>query len=185
MTTLLKKNQVDNELARKIRDRIKWDKRVSEADLEVVVRGGVVIVSGFVDTSYKKNAALNVISDTEGVWAIEDRIVVPADYFRTDEEITEILKSQLEEMIKIGDEHIEVDVVDGVVKLEGEVYRPRLKAMAVASAWELSGVRDVLNFIEIKDPPRRVPLSMKSKFPKIFPRNGEDVILEENSKEVS
>ncbi|WP_374075968.1 BON domain-containing protein [Bdellovibrio bacteriovorus] len=164
MNTLLKKNQVDSELARRIRDRIKWDKRVSIADLDVVVRGGVVIVSGFVDTSYKKNAALEAISDTEGVWAVEDRIVVPVDYYRTDEEITKILESQLAEMIKIGGEHIEVDVIDGIVKLEGEVFRPRLKAMAVASAWELSGVRDVLNFIEIKDPPRRVPVTVDFKF---------------------
>ncbi|MEK2647026.1 BON domain-containing protein [Bdellovibrio sp. BCCA] len=149
-----------NTLLKKIRDRIKWDKRVSMADLDIVVRGSVVIVSGFVDTSYKKNAALEAISDTEGVWAVEDRIIVPADYYRTDEEITNILESQMAEMIKIGGEHIEVEVIDGIVKLDGEVYRPRLKAMAVASAWELSGVRDVLNFIEIKDPPRRVPVTV-------------------------
>jgi len=160
MNTLLKKNHVDNELAKVIRDRIKWDKRVSVADLDIVVRGGVVIVSGFVDTSYKKNAALETISDTEGVWAVEDRIVVPVDYYRTDEEITKILESQIAEMFKIGGEHIEIKAVDGIVKLEGEVFRPRLKAMAVASAWELSGVRDVFNFIEIKDPPRRVLLTV-------------------------
>lgn len=69
MNTHLLKNQTDCELGRKIHDRIKWDKRVSAADLDVVVRGNLVIVSGFVDTSYKKNAALEVISDTEGVWA--------------------------------------------------------------------------------------------------------------------
>lgn len=158
MNSLQMKNQPDSSLLRVIRDRIKWDKRVSVADLDVVVRGGVVIVSGFVDTSYKKNAALEVISETDGVWNIEDRIIVPGDYFRSDEEILKILKSQLDEIIKIGGEHIEVEVADGIVKLEGEVFRPRLKAMAVASAWELSGVRDVLNFIEIKYPPRRAPL---------------------------
>lgn len=158
MNSLQMKNQTDSSLARILRDRIKWDKRVSAADLSIVVRGDVVIVSGFVDTSYKKNAALEVISETEGVWSIEDRIIVPSDYYRSDEEIRNILKAQIEEIIKIGGEHIEVDVADGIVKLEGEVFRPRLKAMAVASAWELSGVRDVLNFIEIKYPPRRAPL---------------------------
>lgn len=158
MNSLQMKNQSDGELSRILRDRIKWDKRVSVADLNIVVRDGVVIVSGFVDTSYKKTAALEVITETEGVWNIEDRIVVPGDYFRSDEEILKILKEQIDEIIKIGGEHIEVDVADGIVKLEGEVFRPRLKALAVASAWELSGVRDVLNFIEIKYPPRRAPL---------------------------
>ncbi|QDK39280.1 BON domain-containing protein [Bdellovibrio sp. NC01] len=161
--TLLFKNQIDNELSRKIRDRLKWDKRVSVADIEVFVRGCNVIVTGFVDTAYKKNAALEVVSDTEGVWSIEDRIVVPADYFRSDEEIRNILNNQVAEMIKLGGEHIEIDVIDSVVTLRGEVFRPRLKAMAVASAWELSGVRDVLNLIQILEPPRRVPLFITDK----------------------
>lgn len=146
-------------LLKRINERMKWDKRVSPADFDIIVRGGVVIVNGFVDTSYKKNAALEIISDTDGVWALEDCIVVPMDYYRTDDEIKQILISELAELVKLGGEHIEVKVVDGVVKLEGEVYRPRLKATAVGCAWELSGVRDVLNLIEIKDPPNRIPVS--------------------------
>ncbi|UXR64085.1 BON domain-containing protein [Bdellovibrio bacteriovorus] len=185
MNTHLLKNQIDSELGRKIRDRIKWDKRVSAADLDVVVRGNLVIVSGFVDTSYKKNAALEVISDTEGVWAVEDRIVVPTDYYRSDEEILRILETQMADMIKIGGEHVEVEVVDGVVRLQGEVFRPRLKALAVAAAWELSGVLDVLNFIEIKDPPRRVPISVDFAYEVLFPLSKGTVILEDNLKEVS
>lgn len=162
----LQQMQKENDLAlsRRIRDRLKWDKRVSPADFEIVVRGCAVTVYGYVDTAYKKSAALEVVSDTEGVWSIEDRIVVPADYFRSDEEIKTILSAQVAEMIKIGGEHIEIDVTDSVVTLLGEVYRPRLKAMAVASAWELSGVRDVLNLIEIQEPPRRVPVSAEYTF---------------------
>lgn len=185
MKTHLLKDQVDNELVCKIRDRIKWDKRVSPADLDIVVRDGVVIVSGFVDTSYKKNAALEAISETEGVWTIEDRIVVPADYYRTDQEIQGIIKAQLAEMIKIGGEHIEVEVVDGIVKFEGEVYRPRLKAMAAGAAWELSGVQDVLNLIEIKGPPRRVSLSVGTEIESLLPLKKGTDILENTLKEVS
>lgn len=185
MKTLLKKNQIESELKKRICDRLRWDKRVSLADLDVVVRGSVVTVSGFVDTSFKKNAALEVISDTEGVWSVEDRIVVPADFYRTDEELTKILESEIEEMVKVGGEHIEVAVVDGIVKLEGEVYRPRLKAMAVSAAWELSGVRDVVNFIEIREPPRRVPLSVDLEDlaqPNVMEH---EMVLEEDLKEVT
>lgn len=185
MNTLLNKIQNESELERKLRNRIKWDKRVSIADLEVVVRGGVVIVSGFVDTSYKKYATLEVISDTEGVWSVEDRIVVPTDYYRTDEEIKRILESQISELVKIGGEHVEVDVVDGVVKLEGEVFRPRLKAMAVGAAWELSGVRDVMNFIEIKDPPYHVPLATDFENPVSISLEEMERTLKGHLKEVS
>lgn len=159
MGSLKSKNQNDCDLLTKIRSRIKWDKRVSPADLDVVVQGSAVIVSGYVDTSFKKDAALEVISNTEGVWSLEDRIIVPGDYYRADGEIAKILKEELDEIVKIGGEHLEVSVSDGVVSLEGEVYRPRLKAMAVGAAWELSGVRDVINKIEIREPPHRITLS--------------------------
>ena len=153
-------NPEQNELAAKIMERIKWDKRVSPADFDVVVRGSAVIIYGFVDTSFKRQAALELISDIEGVWSIEDRIIVPAEYYRTDDELKKILNAELDGMIKIGGEHIELDVVEGVVTLQGEVFRPRLKALAVGLAWELSGVRDVLNNIQIIEPPHRVPLTM-------------------------
>lgn len=39
------------------------------------------------------------------------------------------------------------------VKLEGIVHTAQKKAMAAGIVWELSGVRDCMNLIEIVDPP--------------------------------
>jgi hyperosmotically inducible protein len=160
LCSLQKMNQdsADSQLLQIICDRIQWDKRISLNDIDIVIRNGVTVVSGVVDTSFKKNAALEIISSTEGVWSIEDKIVVPIDYYRSDDELKELVLDQIEELIKIGGEYIEVDVKDGVVTLHGEVYRPRLKAMAVGAVWELSGVRDCRNLIEIGEPPRQAPL---------------------------
>ncbi|QDK46999.1 BON domain-containing protein [Bdellovibrio sp. ZAP7] len=152
-----KNKPVETDLRAKICERLKWDKRVSPADFDVIVRGCSVIVTGSCDTSYKKMAALELVSDFEGVWSIEDRIVVPSDYYRSDEELKKLILEAMEEFVMIGGEHIEVFVEDGVVTLEGEVFRPRLKALAVGSAWELSGVQDVINNIVITDRPRRAP----------------------------
>lgn len=149
--------ETDDNLTRILCERLKWDKRVSLSDLFLTVSGGVVQIKGYVDTAYKKYAAIEVISQTEGVWSIDDQIVVPGDYLRSDEEIDSILKKQLKEVVMIAGEHIEVIVHDGVVRLVGEVLRPRLKALAVANAWELSGVKDVRNLIEIKYPPQHSP----------------------------
>ncbi|MEK2689161.1 BON domain-containing protein [Bdellovibrio sp. GT3] len=150
-------NPIDTDLRRKICERLKWDKRVSPADFDVIVRGCAVIVTGSCDTSFKKMAALELVSNIEGVWSIEDRIVVPSDYYRSDEELKMLIEQSLEDFVKIGGERIEVLVEDGIVTLEGEVFRPRLKALAVGSAWELSGVADVVNNILIIEPPRRAP----------------------------
>lgn len=154
---MLALQNTDSDLLLKLRNRIKWDKRVSLSDVDVVVKNGVVTLNGFVDTSYKRHAVLEIVGSTEGVWSVDDRIVVPDDYYRTDEELKKLIKAQMNSILKLGGEHIEIDVVDGVVKFEGEVFRPRLKALASGIAWELSGVRDCLNFIEIISPPHRVP----------------------------
>ena len=158
MSAVLQQQEQSSEILSLIKNRIKWDKRVSLADLNLTLRNGVLTLAGFVDTSYKKNAVLEIVSSITGLVAVEDRIVVPADYYRADDELQKLISDQLKDVLKLGGEHIEVDVVDGVVKLEGEVFRPRLKALASGIAWELSGVRDCLNFIEIVDPPHRVPL---------------------------
>lgn len=50
-------------------------------------------------------------------------------------------------------EQISVEVVDGFVKLEGVVHSPRQKAHAAGIVWELSGVADCMNLIEIVEPP--------------------------------
>lgn len=159
MATRFRNAYADSELVERIREAIKWDKRISNADFEIQAHGSVIVVSGYVDSSFKKKAALDVISRTEGVWQIEDFIVVPIDFYRPDIEITEILVDQIGELIKVGGEYIDIEVSEGVVKLEGEVFRPRLKAMASARSWDLSGVRDVLNYINIKGPPRQMPLA--------------------------
>lgn len=147
----------ENEVLQRIRDHIKWDKRVSLADLNITARNGVIVLNGYVDSTYKKNAALDIVSSTEGVWSVENHITVPMDYFRADDEIKTLVEKQLQDLNRLSGEHIEVEVLEGVVKLEGEVFRPRLKAMADSVVWELSGVRDCLNFIEITTPPQRLP----------------------------
>lgn len=162
------KRNNDLETVQRIKERITWDKRVSLSDLNITMKNGTVVLNGYVDTSYKKQAAYDIVTSTEGVWSVENHIVVPSDYFRTDDEIKKIVEAQITDIIKLGGEHIEVEVIDGIVKLEGEVFRPRLKALASSIAWELSGVRDCLNFIDIVVPPHRVPLTKDSEVENIL-----------------
>jgi len=44
--------------------------------VQVITRGGVVVLSGAVDTEYEKTRALRLASETKGVSRVEDRIVV-------------------------------------------------------------------------------------------------------------
>jgi hyperosmotically inducible protein len=142
----------DLALQRMIYDHLNWDKRVSPFDIQVEVVEGNVILSGIVDAHYKKKAAYELIESLEGVWEIENRIQVDTHMYRTDEHIKEILLSELRRLSLKPGENVTVNVQDGVVRLEGIVYRRRIKAYADEAAWELSCVKDVLNLITLKEP---------------------------------
>jgi osmotically-inducible protein OsmY len=117
------------------------------------VKDGFVTLLGYFDKPYRHTAALGIIKTTEGVEGFDDQSKVIEDYFRTDKELEILISKQILAMPFIEGEWIDVAVCDGVAKLEGKVFRPRFKAFAARSVWELSGIKDCLNIIEIKDTP--------------------------------
>jgi osmotically-inducible protein OsmY len=50
--------------------------------------------------------------------------------------------------------NIDVDVVDGKVFLTGNVTKPETAILAVAEAWKVSGVKEVVNEIQVEDASR-------------------------------
>jgi hyperosmotically inducible protein len=142
----------DQLVLNRIQERIRWDKRISEADVRALIGHGEVILIGVVDSHAKRDAAYQIAVTTVGVENVDNQITVYEKDFRSDGEIRHILHEQLAKIGLQASEHVIVDVVDGVVKLEGLVFSSAAKARAVSVAWELSGVRDCLNFIEIGDP---------------------------------
>lgn len=140
----------DDELTQKIEDRVRWDIRVSNSDMFISTENGVVTLQGTFDKSYRHKAALKAIEETEGVDGIDDKSVVLEDYFRPDEKLKFLIESQILFLPLVAGEWIKVEVDQGVVKLKGCVNYPRFKAFAAKVTWELSGVKDCLNMIEIK-----------------------------------
>jgi osmotically-inducible protein OsmY len=145
-------------LEKTLRDRLSWDKRVSTHDVKVQVVSGHVILSGKVDSEAKKDAALEDAKTTEGVWDVDDRIEIEPSLKRSDEELRQIMCSQVSQIWLKPDEKIVVSVYNGIVYLEGLAFRKSVKAIADSLAWELSGVNDVFNLIQLKmgeerDPP--------------------------------
>ena len=89
------------------------------------------------------------------------------DYFRTDYELKNLIKKQIQTFQLLPGEWIEVEVVDGVVKLDGVVFRPRLKGFAASDSWGLSGIKDCINMIEVKASSDGVPQPKWYEFEKI------------------
>jgi osmotically-inducible protein OsmY len=142
-------NKEDDSLLKKIKARIRWDIRVSNSDIYLKVKNSVVTLDGCFDKPYRHAAAVNIIKSTDGVTEFKDKSVTVGDYFRTDKELQTLITEQIKTLTLGPEEWIEVSVQSGVVKLIGSVSKPRHKAFASRSVWELSGIKDCLNQIEI------------------------------------
>jgi hyperosmotically inducible periplasmic protein len=142
----------NQELEKRVRERIRWDKRVSTADLQIIAREGHIILEGTVDSPYKEKAAQDIVTHTEGVISVHSQIIVPNHFYRTDSELKTLINDQLAKIGLSETESISVLIADGHVKLEGIVNCSRKKAQAAGIVWELSGVTDCLNLIEIMEP---------------------------------
>lgn len=141
----------DGTLYHQIRDLLNWDKRVSTEDINFIIRDGKVILFGQVDSLFRKKAAVQIVEAVATGMEVVDYIDIARDTVRTDHEMKEAIRRQLKAIKLLPGEFVTVDVCEGVVKLDGIVFRPRLKGLADSFAWELSGVRDCLNMIEIGD----------------------------------
>ncbi len=149
------KRTANKDLLDLIRDRIKWDARLSNVDLFIEVRDGVVQVSGVFDSPLRKKAVMSILRSTKGVTKFRDYTQISPYRRRTDRDIRRIIKKQIDEFFLFGEERIEIQVEKGIVTYEGVVYRKILKAFASRIAWELSGVDDCINSIKIKKPPKK------------------------------
>lgn len=138
-------------LTKRIQDRIKFDRRISNSDVHVLSRSGKVTLIGNVDSPAKKVAAVEIVRTTKGVTSVINQLEVPTEFSREDEEIKNLISRKVQDMVFLENEFISVSVERGTVKLEGVVLTPQKKASASGIVWELSGVRDCQNLIQIKD----------------------------------
>lgn len=145
-------NADDKDLRKFIQQCLEWDKRVSIYDISVQVRDGSVTISGVVDSYFKRQAVLDLLHAIKQVKLVNDEIKVCDYTLRTDGEIRRLIELSFKKLLLLSGEYLKVDVVEGIVKLEGVAYRPRIKGLASSFAWELSGVHDVINLIDLVVP---------------------------------
>ena len=172
------KETKDQNLTKRIQDRIKWDKRVSNTDVHVMSRSGKVTLIGNVDSALKKTAALELARATKGVSSVENQIEVSGNFQRDDAELTNLIRHKISKMALVGKEYISIQVERGVVKLEGIVSSKQKKAQAASFVWELSGTVDCQNNISLLTEASEVASSGTSaaKAPLIFELNPLDCL---------
>ena len=128
--------------------------RVEETDVGVEVEGGIVTLTGTVDSWGKKYAAQEAAHQVPGVLDVANDIVVhvPGTGKRTDTELAQAVRAALERDAFVPDWKIQCTVSDGGVTLAGTVEYYSQRSDAERAIRDLEGVRWIANRIEISTP---------------------------------
>jgi osmotically-inducible protein OsmY len=142
----------DLQLRKDVLDELEYEPSVNAAHIGVAVDKGIVTLSGHVSNYAEKTVAVTVVRRVKGVRAIADEVEVryPSDKKTADDEIAKRAIDILSWDTMIPRDSIQVTVRDGLVTLSGNVDWYYQKTVAEEDVRKLSGVRDVIDNIEIR-----------------------------------
>jgi osmotically-inducible protein OsmY len=142
----------DTTLMRDVMDELKWEPSVSEKEIAVAVKDGVVTLSGNVQSYAQKRAAEQAVSRVAGVRAVAEDIEVklPTSLQRSDTEIAHAVINALKWDTEVPEEVIKVKVENGWVTITGTVEFFYQKSAAERCVRFLNGVKGVTNIISVK-----------------------------------
>ena len=153
--------RTDEEIQKDVLAEIKWDARLQPNEIGVIVKDGVVTLTGWVDTYLKKWSAEDAAHRVAGVKAVANDIEVKLSTERTDADIAAAAVRALEWDAAVPTDRVKVIVSKGWVTLKGEVDWQYQKEDAERVVRRLVSVRGVTNLIAVR--PRATPSELKKK----------------------
>jgi osmotically-inducible protein OsmY len=147
--------KTDAQLQRDVIEELRWDAAVGSAEIGVAAKGGVVTLSGQVESFAKQYAAIRAAERVSGVRAIAEELTVslPTSLKRSDTDIAHSIASTLKWDVQVPDDKVKARVDNGWVWLEGEVDWQFQSASAERAVRNLAGVRGVTNLLQVKKRP--------------------------------
>ena len=166
--------KTDEELQKDVMAELKWDPQLNDVytQIGVSVKGGVVTLSGQVDTYAKKMAAERAAQNVHGVKVVATDVEVKVRNLKakTDTEIEEAVRNALKWNSAVNEDKIKVKVDNGWVYLDGHVDWEFQKISAQHNVENLLAVRGVTNNLTINS--KAIDLKdIKEKITKAFQRN--------------
>jgi len=135
----------DSEILQGVQDALMQDRILSQCDLRVSVKDGIVRLGGKVPTLVRKRLAGGLAWWIPGVLDVQNEIEVSPPEEDSDEQISEACMALLDKDPFVAAEGIFVWTQGGVVKLSGVVRGESERQAAESDAWYIWGVRDVIN----------------------------------------
>lgn len=142
----------DVEIQADVMSELRYEPAVRVTDIGVVVKDGIVTLSGMTASHGEKWHAIRAAKRVAGVKGIADEVtvVLSAEHQRTDTDIATAAVHQLEWSTSIPKDALTVTVRDGWVTLEGELewWYQRIAAEEVLK--DMAGVRGIRNQVAIR-----------------------------------
>jgi osmotically-inducible protein OsmY len=144
--------KTDLQLQRDVLDELKFEPSIREAEIGIAAKGGVVTLTGFVDSYAQKFSAERTAERVGGVKAVADEIKVklPGAHQRSDTDIAHATVNALRWDVQVPDDRIKATIEDGWIALEGDVEWQYQKWAAEGAVRNLTGVKGVTNLITVK-----------------------------------
>jgi osmotically-inducible protein OsmY len=161
----------DQEIQTNVMAELRWDPSVPATEIGVVVKDGVVTLTGTVDTYMKKWRAEEVAHRVTGVIAVANEIQVRSIGERTDSDIAAAAVHALTWNSTIPQGKVHVTVDKGWITLKGDVEWQYQRQEAERAVRRLLGVKGVSNLITVK--PAASPSDLKRKIQDALVRNAQ------------
>jgi osmotically-inducible protein OsmY len=143
-TATATETRTDEQIQQDVLAELKYEPRVSPNEIGVVVKNGVVTLTGWVDSNTKRWAAEEAAHRVRGVKAVANDIEVklPGSSERTDADIAAAAIRALQVDAALPADKIDVTVSKGWVTLKGEVEWQYQKEDAERVVRRLTGSRE-------------------------------------------
>jgi osmotically-inducible protein OsmY len=165
--------KTDSQLKKDVESELEWDPLIDVARVGVVVKDGVVTLSGHLDSYAEKIAAERVAQRVAGVRAVVVELDVRprAAHQRSDAEIAAAADSALKWHALVPEERVKVMVEKGWITLSGEVDWDYQRQHAVKAVRALTGVLGVTNDMTLK--PQVTPANISARIQGALARQAE------------
>ena len=155
--------RTDAEMQRDVEKAILTNPATDAYEVQAIVKGGVVHLTGKVDAWAASQIAAAVVKKVKGVRQVDNQVTVRYRTGRVDEEIANDIAQKLRYDARVNDALIKIRVKDGAVTLLGTVGSALEKTRAHNGAW-VAGVKSVHSDALKADPNASPDALRKGKF---------------------
>ncbi|WP_137860627.1 BON domain-containing protein [Variovorax sp. 3P27G3] len=155
--------KTDTQLRDDIQAELSWDPAFKASDIGVIVKDGVVTLTGHLTSHAEKYAVERAVQRVHGVKAVavEMTVKLPFGNERTDADIALAAERALEWNVLVPDGKVRPMVEKGWLTLGGEVEWGYQRCAAERAVRDLMGVTGVSNLVKVK--PKVSPADVERK----------------------